>query len=328
MASIQLASVYSSAVVDLPQGDCPVASSTCALADIDEHRLCSCELTFTQGCAAPTGTELRCRDTWSLPVVEALPAIVRPGRALVPMSSSARPLLVLSLALANGTWHVPAGRSYDGRPWEALHSPDAAAELRLGFACAWRRHCAVKLPALTDPGGYWLIEALEPIELPAARAERSAARFLMQATLGPTASSIGNLSSALVSGCAAVDGAGVGAAAVGAHTLCDTSTFGAWLTEQMGLAPTLHRAYWRRRANPTLRVPVPTGGCYRAAEPEPEPEPEPKSTAEPELKQGVAESSGGGSACGASSSSSLQLLDNDLHSPHGTLPHPPHQSEP
>ena len=72
------------------------------------------------------------------------------------------------------------------------------------------------------------------------------ARFLMQATFGPTMATIHQL--------------------VGEGEQQTSDNIKAWLDEQMHLPPTLHRQYYRKRANPRLNTALPTGGVRQACE--------------------------------------------------------------
>ena len=85
---------------------------------------------------------------------------------------------------------------------------------------------------------------LQWIEAPSSTSEELASRFLLQATMGPTRPAIRNLT------------------ALNATSTSDGIL--QWLSAQMQLPPSLHRAYWRRRANPRLRTAVGSGGLREA----------------------------------------------------------------
>ena len=76
--------------------------------------------------------------------------------------------------------------------------------------------------------------------------DRVAANLLLQATHGPTPSSLRNLSLALQ------------ASASGAITHTPAALT-AWVHDQLAMQPTLHRAYYRERVNPRLHVPITVG---------------------------------------------------------------------
>jgi len=82
--------------------------------------------------------------------------------------------------------------------------------------------------------------------------KRAAARFLIHTTFGPTRQEVTNLtawlgsasasSSPSVAGGSGAEGAGAGGSAV--------AVFEQWIRAQMALPPSLHRAFYRKRANP------------------------------------------------------------------------------
>lgn len=123
----------------------------------------------------------------------------------------------------------PQARSYDGHPWERTQG---GGTLSLD---------PVNGVANIPTGSTHRIETYEGEP---ATAQEIASRFLMQSSFGPTRSTIAQVDASTEAGVAA------------------------WLAQQMALPPTLHRAYYRRRANPRLfRGAVATGGERTPCEP-------------------------------------------------------------
>lgn len=126
---------------------------------------------------------------------------------------------------------VPAGRSYESNPWEGvLPSP-------LVFDCCVVANgdggaCEVELPAgtfdiLVITGG-------------ATSVEKDVARFLLQATFGPTSTEIATLA--------------------GSSPTATRTSMEHWIDSQMALSMTSHREYYRKRTNPRLVAPLSSGG--------------------------------------------------------------------
>jgi len=130
---------------------------------------------------------------------------------------------------------IPAGRSYDGRNWEAV------APSYLPYFCTHvsvlldgiKSHCGVDLPLVYD-GELVMHYTIRSIVVDAASmptTEEEAARFLIQTTFGPTRSEIADF----------VD---------------NNISPAQWIRTQMDerrTPPSLHRAHYRRRANQRLR---------------------------------------------------------------------------
>ena len=77
--------------------------------------------------------------------------------------------------------------------------------------------------------------------------KRAAARFLMHTTFGPTRQELTNLTAWLGSASSSPSVAGaVGSGAAGSEAV----VFEQWIRAQMALPPSLHRAFYRTRANP------------------------------------------------------------------------------
>ena len=149
--------------------------------------------------------------------------------------SAAGELLTLSRVARDGSF-TPAGRSYDGEAWDKLEP------LLLNFSCDDASSlCAVALDA-TVTGTFFLLEGFNGTST----ARAAVARFLTQATFGPTLETINTF------GVIFDDDDGNGEAKD------RVTTFGAietWVEAQMALPPSLLRAYHRRRASPRLRHP-------------------------------------------------------------------------
>ena len=127
---------------------------------------------------------------------------------------------------------IPAGRSYDGRIWEAVPP------LYLNFDCSAvsvlidgsRSHCAVSLPSAYD-GAQVSHYKVKSVVVEQPTAEEDAAKFLIQTTFGPRQQDIDEIVESMMSP-------------------------EQWIKKQMNeeLTPaTLHRAHYRRHANQRLR---------------------------------------------------------------------------
>jgi len=136
-----------------------------------------------------------------------------------PLSSGGKIFMLLKNAsLASNIYHdTPAGRSYDGSPWEA------APPLLMNFQCSSSR-CEFSVP--NDGGSYYI----QPIQAPARSDEQLVSDFLIQATFGPSRQTIGSFPS-------------------GSNF---TERVKAFILEQMASVPTLHRSYYRARVHPVL----------------------------------------------------------------------------
>ena len=130
---------------------------------------------------------------------------------------------------------IPAGRSYEGRDWEAV------APTYLPYECTHvsvlvdgtKSHCRVDLPPMYDDAlvMHYTVRSIVVDAASTPTAEEEAARFLIQTTFGPTRSEIADF----------VD-----------NNLLPEQ----WIRTQMDekrTPPTLHRAHYRRRANQRLR---------------------------------------------------------------------------
>ena len=131
-----------------------------------------------------------------------------------------------------GDFDAPCARSYDGRPWEATAAgPCEVVCCNVGDTIAACNNAQV----VQDPAKCWVSSDLEgdaghhdykAIQVDAIPAKAEAARFLTQATFGPTYDTMTALAADL--------------------------DFEAWIAAQMALDPSLHRAHYRRRSHPRL----------------------------------------------------------------------------
>ena len=141
--------------------------------------------------------------------------------------ATSKNILILEL---NGKQYL--ARSYDTNHWEP--SPNAI----ISFECC-ANYCTGTLPATTGTYSLYNVPASHLSSLSTSNSA-VASRFLTQASFGPTLSEINTFSTQMES---------------------STSVFKTWVQEQMALPPSLHRAYYRRRANPRLfkGLVMPTG---------------------------------------------------------------------
>ena len=146
---------------------------------------------------------------------------VRVGRKIIISKSSENEICTLEGSTV-------LGRSYGGYPWEAGPVYNDA------FSCDDNGKCSVFVPA--DQGPFRLTSHSN-----SARNKTSSevARFLMQATFGPTQGELDSWGS---------------------------KTFKQWITDQMDLPPSLHRAYLRKRSSPRTRSHSLTGRPRKACE--------------------------------------------------------------
>ena len=136
---------------------------------------------------------------------------------------------------------VQAARSYGGHAWEIAPRSEASAliaVLDLHGCSNASRPCNIITHASTG-GGYY---SLTWRQTAAPTTEELAARFLMQASFGPSRTSVRNLSS------------------TGTASASMDATIAAWVMQQSALPASLHRAFFRSRANPRLRATLGTGG--------------------------------------------------------------------
>ena len=139
-------------------------------------------------------------------------------------------------ASASGTLHVlllgskPVARSYDGHAWERTQG-GATLDLRCeGASC---------VATIAETTSYKIDSHDGPTRT---GAPEQASRFLVQATFGPTRTSMKEVDATTTAGVQS------------------------WISAQMELQPSLHRVYYRERANPRAFTKTPTGGLRSACE--------------------------------------------------------------
>ena len=160
----------------------------------------------------------------ALTLTEAAPSTRRKWVAIVLPNSTAGSVRVL---------HVdskPVARSYDGLDWERTQGGATLGIDCSGGACQAR---------ISTGSAYTITSHEVPIENTLTPLHK-ASRFLTQATFGPTRATLQSVD--------ATTGAGVTQ----------------WIHHQMALPPTLHREYFRRRANPRLFMARPIGSIRSA----------------------------------------------------------------
>ena len=139
-------------------------------------------------------------------------------------------------ASASGTLHVlllgskPVARSYDGHAWERTQG-GATMDLR----CEQGASCVATIAEGTP-------YKIESHDGPSRSAAEQASRFLVQATFGPTRASMEEVDATTTEGVQS------------------------WISAQMELPPSLHRVYYRERANPRAFTKTPTGGLRSVCE--------------------------------------------------------------
>jgi len=158
------------------------------------------------------------------------PCKVTAGLAKLPVSSSNSVLLLLgtqshgSRRTSSIASFFPIARSYGGNIWETIQES--------------RHEVRGDNVIMVIAGGSFEIVSYKMGE-PATNEEK-AARFLMESTFGPKKAEISSLATALGR---------------------SSSALQSWINAQIALPATLHRAYFRHRANPRLVESVfPTGG--------------------------------------------------------------------
>jgi cullin-associated NEDD8-dissociated protein 1 len=179
-------------------------------------------------------TRLRSRSPTSLPTPpptlqitypsSSSPIVLGAGLARLALSGENDMFHLSRVSPLSGAVVALAGRSYNGHLWEPVPG------LNFEFDCDWLA-CVVAIP--DDGEGKYQLTMYTGFVVSENRS--LASRFLTQATFGPTRSSIKSF--------------------LGENG----GNFGAWIASQVEVAPTLHRAYWRRRTNPRLLVSTSVG---------------------------------------------------------------------
>ena len=161
--------------------------------------------------------------------------ILHAGPYMLPPSAP-NSLGIVSLVTSATGAAVQVARSYGGYPWECAPRSESSAfaPLLLDGCSDGAAPCVVTIPEATGDH-YTLTWRNSTVQT----TQEAAARLLMQATFGPTREAVANLSS---------------------------RAFSEWAVEQMALPPTLHRAFFRQRANPRLQTALGTGGVRQACQ--------------------------------------------------------------
>eukprot|EP00966_Prymnesium_polylepis_P115176 2662416-Prymnesium_polylepis.1 len=104
----------------------------------------------------------------------------------------------------------------------------------LGAPNCSKTACAIKVEPADPSAAFRLVSynltSTWPQTTPLLEAKYAASKFLTQATFGPVARDVQQLSAMLLT-----------------H---DSAAFSSWIDDQLGATPTLHRAYFRKRASP------------------------------------------------------------------------------
>ena len=130
------------------------------------------------------------------------------------------------VSTADQSAFTPLARSYNGNEWEGTMP------LPVSFDCSSGSTCTAVLPPAPESGRYEL-RVFNGTTRRALAPDVAAARFLTQATFGATIAEIRNVTGA---------------------SLEETELrIEQWVQEQMGMEPTLHRVYLRKRTNPPIR---------------------------------------------------------------------------
>ncbi len=188
-------------------------TGTCSFRSIFYLLLASCSTLVVRsasfGCPTSPGTRdftVSGRTTLSIPAAKGLCTLVQIS--------------------PDGQSFKPVGRSYGGNRWEAYSGEFAS----LNWTCTGTS-CVVNLPALDDGAKYQLTTFATPTS--SAVRKNEIARFLEQATFGPTRTEIANLNT----------------------TTNLQQAFAAWIKDQQGTVPlTSHRAAFRQRMNSRMET--------------------------------------------------------------------------
>ena len=188
-----------------------------------EQECCECLSSPTPAPMIPlTSTSFPCPDVDGASVN----FVVASTGALIELGLSTGDRLCTLVRVApDGASFKPIGRSYNGHNWESSAGEFSAS---VSFGCG-STSCMVRLASLVNTGGavYQLTSFDTPVLHAGQRDE--IARFLEQATFGPTRAAIN---------------------AFGTSSTNLQSTFATWIrTQQTSVPITSHRALWRSRVN-------------------------------------------------------------------------------
>ena len=172
------------------------------------------------------GHRFECPDVGAEPLVLTMNTTI-PQQVELPISSN----LCTLAKLDAGNRRTPVGRSYDGNDWEVSAGYFSA---RVSIdACYEGLYCHVTLPALPTPlegqeAHVYMLSSFQHSISPQAQV----ARFLEQATFGPTLEEIQSTTS---------------------------DAFHSWIESQITHPPSSHREFYRQRTNPKWEFPTYNG---------------------------------------------------------------------
>lgn len=136
---------------------------------------------------------------------------------------------ILSLATDQPT-PKPVARSYDGNIWERTQGGAT-----LDLQCSQAGSCVATIPDGTTYD-------LDAHDAPPTTADQLASRFLVQASFGPTPTSIQEVDAS------------------------STAGLQSWISTQIALPASYHRIYYRERVNPRAFASYPTGALRATCE--------------------------------------------------------------
>ena len=169
-----------------------------------------------------------------------------PSSAVVILPTSVSNQLYTLSKVKNDDSRMPVARSYNGGSWEVSVGPDdggregnglnVICSVMSGTACSGET-CSIAA-IRRSAGNKLVIESFQRSSVSTTK-EKTAARFLMQTTFGPTLTEIQSLATN------------------------PGTNIREWIEDQVNLAPTYHRVYYRERCNP--RAPESTDASPGAA---------------------------------------------------------------
>ena len=177
----------------------------------------------------------------ALPPAPAMPLLaIQAGSVTLPIAGSGELHRLVKVrgaltSLATGHWPIPTARSYDGAAWEALYP--ASGELPVNVSQCSSSQCTLMLPPAAS-GYLYRVDivntagsGLSTLEL----RQRAAAKLLIQGTFGPTRDELNNLTTRL-------------------ETRTEEQLSAEWVAEQIATPPSLHRVFYRERAQPRVAI--------------------------------------------------------------------------
>ncbi|KAK1734850.1 hypothetical protein QTG54_014310 [Skeletonema marinoi] len=177
-------------------------------------------------------TTIRSADaaTYTCPPVDTPTVITEATTVTLGSTTAKSELCTLTRRQASsGARRVPVARSYAGRSWEKSAGLFARSGSGLVVDCGGGTECELTLPSLGEDQEYVLESFSYEVT-----AEAEAARFLEQATFGPTRESINEL-------------------------VATSNNFASWVHTQMYTTPaSYHREFLRRNTHPKIEYPYTT----------------------------------------------------------------------